>query len=571
MHDLPGSLDRLNDRFDAIEQSLAALERRIAQLENAERAAASQVSAAPAAASAAGASPLLPQVPDWHAGGIFPVLGRAMLGIAGAYILRALAEASVLPETVLEPVAIVYALLWVAAGARARAGLATIVYTCTSVVILAPMLWELTLHFKRLPAAAGALTLAAFVGVGLALARGPQRVQVLRIANLSAAALCLALAVATHVNLPFLGVLLCMAALGEFAAKEERLARPLLALAANLGVWMLIYLYRGPESTRGDYPDLSAFWLIAPGVLLFAVYAGGVAGRCVWQRRCISIFDTVQATIAFLLATSGLMYFGPAAKTAVLGLVCLLLAAALYAALFWWLRDSGRRTGLVFGIWSVALLLAGIWLSAPAPARAAYLAAAAIAAVAAAARLRKASLAGHATAFMLTSAWGSGLLAYAFHALAGTPVGGLSLSICLTACAAAFCYAIVAHCPALREDLPFPFFFASMVALAAAALLAHGSTRLVASAFAVEAHHLALIRSFILCAAVLALAFSGAHWRRRELTYIGYAVVALEAVKLVLEDLRHGHLAYVAASVCLFAFTLIAIPRVARSRREQTT
>jgi predicted tellurium resistance membrane protein TerC len=77
-------------------------------------------------------------------------------------------------------------------------------------------------------------------------------------------------------------------------------------------------------------------------------------------------------------------------------------------------------------------------------------------------------------------------------------------------------------------------------------------------------HHLAFIRTLTICAAALALAFSGAHWRRVELTRIGYATLALVAAKLVLEDLRHGHLEFIAASIFLFAVTLIAVPRIAR-------
>ena len=57
-------------------------------------------------------------------------------------------------------------------------------------------------------------------------------------------------------------------------------------------------------------------------------------------------------------------------------------------------------------------------------------------------------------------------------------------------------------------------------------------------------------------------------WRRApgpgEVTRIGYAVLALLAVKLLWEDLRHGHLAFIAASFFLFAMTLIAVPRASR-------
>ena len=43
-------------------------------------------------------------------GGAFSVLGKAMLGIAGAYLLRAVAESSLLPRTAVAAVAIAYAL-----------------------------------------------------------------------------------------------------------------------------------------------------------------------------------------------------------------------------------------------------------------------------------------------------------------------------------------------------------------------------------------------------------------------------------------------------------------------------
>jgi len=57
-----------------------------------------------------------------------------------------------------------------------------------------------------------------------------------------------------------------------------------------------------------------------------------------------------------------------------------------------------------------------------------------------------------------------------------------------------------------------------------------------------QAHHLALIRTFAICAIVLALAFSGARWRRMELTRIGYFALALSR-QADFEDLSHGHLA----------------------------
>jgi hypothetical protein len=98
---------------------------------------------------------------------------------------------------------------------------------------------------------------------------------------------------------------------------------------------------------------------------------------------------------------------------------------------------------------------------------------------------------------------------------------------------------------------------------AVAGLVVEGLTGLMALRMIPEAHHLAFIRTLCVCATAIALAFSGAHWRRMELTRIGYATVALIGVKLVFEDLRHGHLAFIAGSIFLFAMTLIVVPRVA--------
>jgi hypothetical protein len=69
-----------------------------------------------------------------------------------------------------------------------------------------------------------------------------------------------------------------------------------------------------------------------------------------------------------------------------------------------------------------------------------------------------------------------------------------------------------------------------------------------------------------MCAIVLILAFAGSRWRRLELRRLAYAGLALIAGKLVYEDLRHGHMGFIAASIFLFALTMIGVPRLARAR-----
>jgi len=562
MNDAP-SIDRLNARFNEMERRIAVLERRIATLEQAAGAAESSAQYQPSTAG----SPLLPVVPELQAGGTFPVLGRALLGIAGAYLLRAIAEAHFVPEALMELAAVVYALFWLAAGARGRTRFAAVIYACTSVLILAPMLWELTMSFHTMPAGADAAALAAFAAVGFILVRNQERASVLRIANVSAAALCLALAVVTHDNLPFLTVLLLMAAACEYPSMVGGVpaGRPLIALAADLGVWMLIFIYRAPAAARTDYPALTSIELVTPGIALFAIVATGFFLREIRDGGRIAVFDAIQATIAFLLAACGMLFFGPAAKEMILGGICFGLAAVLYAVSLAPGRHRNRRDQVILSAWGVALVLSGIGLAVPAAARISCLALSTIAATAAAGWLRRVSLAWQATAFLLAAGWFSGLLTYLMLALAGTTAGAPPADFWITMICAAACYALLLlRSETLGEGQPFPFLFAVMAAVAAASLLVQAAARLAVASFAAGPHHLALIRSSILCVAALALAFSGARWRRPELTQIGYCVLVLEAIKLLLEDLRHGHLAYVAASVCLLALTLIAIPQVTR-------
>jgi len=63
-----------------------------------------------------------------------------------------------------------------------------------------------------------------------------------------------------------------------------------------------------------DYPALSAAGLILPGCLLFMIYGVSVAVRTTQLGQKISIFETGQAMVAFLLAASSVLYFEPPAQ-----------------------------------------------------------------------------------------------------------------------------------------------------------------------------------------------------------------------------------------------------------------
>lgn len=568
MGDFPDALNRLAARLETLEGRVEALEHPY-DASAAELTPASRV-LEPSPSLALQAGDIVSIV---LAGGVFQVLGKAMLGIAGAYLLRAVAESTSLPKLGVAAIAIAYAMFWLVAATRTPAGawFESTTYACISALILAPMLWELTLRFNVLPATATAFVLGAFICAATALAWKRNLASVFWVANTTAALIAVALSIATCQVLPFIAVLLLMVLLSECGAELGRGlgVRFLVAAVADLAIWALMFIYSSPQSMRADYPLLGTAALLAPALILFAIYGVSVAVKTVLLGQKITAFETIQTTIAFLLAASSLLYFEPSRGAVVLGVVCLVLSAASYATVFALFdRSPERRNYRVFANWSAALLLAGCALCLPPLWMAGSLGVVAIVAVVLGVRFNRTALQFHGLAYLLAAAIASRLLAYIFSALAGTLPGLPSMSVSLVAACAIPCYAAGLSRRGERwKQQVFPYVSATLAIGAVTALIVEGLMGLLvplALSVSPGPHHLAIIRTLTICAVALALAFSGAHWRRMELTRIGYAALVLVAAKLIFEDLRHGHLEFIAASIFLFAVTLIAVPRIAR-------
>jgi hypothetical protein len=79
-----------------------------------------------------------------------------------------------------------------------------------------------------------------------------------------------------------------------------------------------------------------------------------------------------------------------------------------------------------------------------------------------------------------------------------------------------------------------------------------------------DVHHVAFLRTLVISAVALCLAFAGSRWGRIAMARLAYVALAFVAAKLLFEDLRHGHMEFIAGSICLFALALIAVPRLVR-------
>ena len=141
---------------------------------------------------------ILSQVPDTTS--ILPVLGASLLGLAGAYLLRAIAESGALPSRVVFTMGTLYAVAWLLWAARApmERRLATTVYSLTSVLILSPLLWESTVRFHMITAWEASMILMAFSLIGLAVSWRRDLLIVATITILAGLATAGALLIATH-------------------------------------------------------------------------------------------------------------------------------------------------------------------------------------------------------------------------------------------------------------------------------------------------------------------------------------------------------------------------------------
>lgn len=570
-------MDNASEVIAKLTQRLDALENRVRQLEQSSDASrpASSILQAPKlepAHPAAGTSPSPP------AASIFTTLGTAILGMAGAYLLRAFAESGSLPRPLIVILAIVYAMLWLGAASRVRTDrvFARFAYALTSALILAPMLWELTLRFRVLSPALTATVLAIFAIAALALSWTAANPLVFWIACVTASGTALGLMIATQDLPPFLVALLLIAAATEFASLRGRLSktRILTALALDLATASLLYIYSLDPAARPGYRNLSEPWLIALSSAPFLLYLIINTLYVRLRKRALSLFDITQGTLTLLLALYGATRFTAAFARQGAGASLLCIAAALYAIAFTINRQSsGMRTIAAFATWGAATLAAGGILLLPHAWLSVLLVIAAIASTIFGVQNKQPVLEYHAALYLLAAAFLSNLAAFDLHALLSPAPDGPGWSISIILLGSLVCYGITLRSLPENLDARIPrFAMAALAAINAAAYLAYAlsslqnTLRLGAAPNATGTHP--FLQTLSLCIAGLALALASAHIRHRELLWLAYTAVALAAAKILLHDVGHEGLTAIAATFVLYAATLILMPRITGNSRK---
>ncbi len=395
---------------------LEALEQRVFQLEHpleaspvaplaAQRALAIEAPSDSTPSSSAGAS------------GTFPVLGKAVLGMAGAYLLRALAEAGTFPKLAVVVLAIAYAGMWLVGAARVGAArrFAGFAYALTSALILAPMLWELTVRFKVLTPSVTAGVLAGFAIAALAFTWRRAVAPVFWVGYTTSILAALVLMIATQELAPFLCALFVIALASEAAACAGHAlnGRVPAAVAADIAVASLLYIYSMPEGTRAGYGSLGVLLLIALASIPFFLYFASITLQSIVRGRRITLFEMLQIVLTFLFASYGSLTFSAGQQRTAVGIACVVLCAVGYAIAFAGFRnEAAARNFRAYTSGSAALLVLGCTLSLSPLALAVALGAAAVVATTVGARALQPALEFQSAAYLIAAAGFSGLVMF---------------------------------------------------------------------------------------------------------------------------------------------------------------
>jgi len=505
--------------------------------------------------------------------GVLPVFGQAVLGIAGAYLLRAVAESGAVPQLPVQMVAIVYAGMWLVYAVRTHAAnhFASVTYAITSALILSPLLWESTVRFHFLRPVLTAAVLVAFVVLALALTWRQSLQAIPWVATLAAVATALALIIATRELVPFTAGLLAVALAAELVVclGHRLTVRAVPAIAADFAAWLLVYVMTSPEGVPSDYRPTGATTITVLCLALLAIYGGSIGLRSFGLRHRLTIFEIVQGVVAFVLATFGMLRARPG-STAALGLFFLLMAAVCYwGALSWFAADEHLRNRRVCATYAVALLLVGSFLLFSESLQTPFLCLAAVTAAFLYMRTGKLSLGMHVSFYLAAAAIFSGFLNLAGNALAGTVPSSLGVGAWVVAVSAGLCYAIGWRASTAQWRLRLLCIVPSVLVVGLAASLAvMGSVRLGSASGMLTASRLSVARTVVTCSIALILGFSGSRWKRAELLWVAYVAIAFGALKLLFEDLRFGNSASLMASLLFYGLILIVIPRLTRFGRD---
>ncbi|HET7204795.1 MAG TPA: hypothetical protein VFI92_15650 [Steroidobacteraceae bacterium] len=574
-------LVRLESTIEQLQTAVHSLQARVDELESYRRSVATEVTPAdnrarsPASTSAApmgtagreGFDPIV----------VLSLLGRLFLVLAGGFFLRAMTEAGVLAASAGVASAFAYGLGWLLMADRAgrlQQPLSAIFHALGAALVVYPLITEATSRFHVLGGSSSALVLAALTSGFLIVAWHRRLIAIAWVTVVAALPTSAVLLLKTGADAPFAVFLigLGLATLWLAYAVGWTWLRWPVALVADLAVVGVTMRALG-----GHHGTATVVVLIQ--LLLLGAYLGSAAIHTLVRHRSVTMFDAVQAAAVLVVGFGGAVYLTRAhgAVAPTLGAIALLLGGACYFVASRLLQPHDRHANNLYFYTSLALVftLAGTTLELPAVALAVVFSVFAAVAAGAWSRYGRLYMLLHAAAYVVVAGVASGALIYAARALAASPAGPWALpevAILVVTVAAAVCAWLAARRPdpdggVLAKALR--LVIAVVVVVVASGVL----TGYVAAAAAglpdgtVNVGVLATVRTGVLAAATLFVAWLGSHASYREWAWLVYPMLIAIGLKMVAQDFKHSRPATLFIALAFYGAALILAPRLKRAAR----
>jgi hypothetical protein len=567
------SVSRPEPPSDSIEARLAALEARVARLEQGDLP--SKVIREKQFLPESEPLESLPQAPE--ATSVLGGIGRVFLILGGAFFLRALTEGGTLPRPLGVSLGFLYALVWAYRAWRTLGRGNSGFYTLSSILIAYPLLAESTIKFSVIPTAGSAVLLLTLVTIHL---RVSWRRDIEPLAWLSVLATLgtgLVLLFATHAIELFAATFLILGAgvLGVTYGRRWHGLRWPTALTADAVVLILTVLAAWPGGPPEVHRGLNATRAILLAMALPMLYITSFGWRMLQRHRVINVFEGIQTALTLMIGFGGALRIALASGkgTGALGFAVLAAGAASYAAAFPFVADQEevRANFNFFTSLGLVFLLLGSPVLLPLEAYSLLAAALGLATMSLGLRFRRTVLVLQGGVCLVVAALASGLLAVSVQAFFASAqamhtLPGVAWMVAAT---------LIAACLLVETKRPpegFPtrlritaFLVGTLGVLCTGGLVLISSLRLGGAAIA-QPPILAFLRTAVLSAAAIALAVHSRHCPKGELRWLAYPVLGLAGLKFVLEDLPLGHpMALFLAFMCLGA-AFILTPRLLKTQ-----
>lgn len=511
------------------------------------------------------------------------LIGRTLIVLAGAYLLRAITESHVLPLYGGVALGLAYALMWIVVANRTKPDepiLSPTLHGVAAAMIAYPLILEANTRFSVFsnPAASIVLTLVTSIFLGVAWRRGLHALA--WVVSLLAIGATYGMIAKTAIVVPFTCFLLFLGIatvwIGYASSSYDRkwlLLRWPTAGAVNVMSAILVLLVIGRKTTHTPRE------VIALVIAVFIAYVASFAARTILRSRDVTLFEILQSLTVLVVCFGGSVWI--ASVTALgrvpLGIASVVLGASTYATAFAFVKQRGgsNRNFLFYSSFALVMTLIGSAILAGGQVAAVLWAVFGVITTWLAWRYAHPLLEAHSAAYIVAGAVSSGLIRFGALAIfypIGDPKPALSAGAMAVIAAALFASAapldrslqmnLAFRIPRTISTVLFVWGFGGAVIMILLSALQSG-------AGSIDPAVVATIRTGVLSSAAIGLALACRWDRFADMRLLVYPVLTMVALKLLVEDFRVGRPLTLFITFAIYGGALIAAPRLRRRRHLQ--